>query len=221
MTRGSVTELTSGFSRRAFLRGSSAALGGTLIAGPALAQGCRPTDGDILGPFYRFGAPFQSQLAGPDEPGERLTVRGTVLSADCKTPVPGALIEVWQANSDGLYDTNKPANFTEAVAFHLRGMLYTNEAGQYEIDTIMPGRYPIPPGLPGLEKYAGLTRPAHIHFRVMESLHVPVTTQLYFKDDPFIAGDPWASHREASTIGLEQDGKTRRGTYDIVLARGL
>ena len=64
-------------------------------------------------------------------------------------------------------------------------------------------------------------RPAHIHFRVMESLHVPLTTQLYFKDDPFIAGDPWASHRAASAIGLKQDGKTQRGTYDIVLARGL
>jgi len=39
----------------------------------------------------------------------------------------------------------------------------------------------------------------------MESLHVPVTTQLYFKDDPFIAVDPWASRREASTIRLKQD----------------
>jgi len=221
MTKELVTESRSDLSRRAFLRDSAAALGGALIARPALAQECRPTDGDILGPFYRFGAPFQSQLAGPNEPGERLTVSGTVLSADCRTPVPGALIEVWQANSAGLYDTNTPGNFTEAVAFHLRGMLYTNEKGRYEIDTIMPGRYPIPPGLPGLEKYAGLTRPAHIHFRVMELLHVPVTTQLYFKDDPFIAGDPWASRRAASAIGLKQDGKTQRGTYDIVLARGL
>ncbi len=208
-------------SRRAFLQGSAAARGSALLAGSAYAQECRPTDADILGPFYRFGAPFQSQLAGPDEPGDRLMLTGTVLSADCRTPVPGALIEVWQANSAGLYDTMKPGSFTEASAFHLRGMLYTNEKGQYEIETIMPGRYPIPPGLPGLEKYAGLTRPAHIHFRVMESLHVPVTTQLYFKDDPFIAGDPWAGRRETSTISLKQDGKLQRGVYDIVLARGL
>jgi len=40
-------------------------------------------------------------------------------------------------------------------------MLYTNEKGQYEIETIIPSRYPVPPNLPGLEKYAGLTRPAH------------------------------------------------------------
>src|SRR5262245_42133107 len=65
--RGLMSESRSGLSRRGFLRGSAAALGGALIAGPAYAQECRPTDGDILGPFYRFGAPFQSQLAGSDE----------------------------------------------------------------------------------------------------------------------------------------------------------
>ena len=179
-------------SRRAFLQGGATMLGGALLAGraAAAAQECRVTEADILGPFYRFGAPMQTRLAGPDEAGDRLRVTGTVFSEDCRTPVPGALIEVWQANSAGLYDTNTPGNFTEVTAFHLRGMLSTNETGAYEIETIVPGRYPIPPNLPGLEKYAGLTRPAHIHFRVMDSLHVPLTTQLYFKDDPFLAGDP-------------------------------
>jgi catechol 1,2-dioxygenase len=74
----------------------------------------------------------------------------------------------------------------------------------------MPCRYSIPPNLPGLEKYAGLTRPAHIHFRVMESLHVPLTTQLYFKDDHFLAGDPWAGHKPTLAIDLKQDDDLRR-----------
>ena len=64
---------------------------------------------EILGPFYRFGAPFRSQLAGPDEPGTRLILTGTVLSSDRRTPLPGTLIEVWQANHAGLYDTTSPA----------------------------------------------------------------------------------------------------------------
>jgi catechol 1,2-dioxygenase len=204
------------------LRGA-ASLGGVLAAGlrPASAQGCRPTEADIIGPFYRFGAPFRSRLVDAGEPGEQLVVTGTVLSADCRTPVPGALIEVWQANHAGVYDTNRPGNFTEVTSFHLRGMMYTNERGQYEIETVMPGRYPVPPNLPGLEKYAGLTRPAHIHFRVIESLHVPVTTQLYFKGDPYIAGDPFASQKRTLVIDLTQDGTRRRGVFDIVLARGL
>lgn len=209
-------------SRRAWLRGV-AALGGAFVAGRALAASreCRPTEAEILGPFYRFGAPFRSRLAGPGESGERLVVAGTVLSSDCRTPVPGALIEMWQADHAGKYDTSKPGNFTEVTSFHLRGMLYTNERGQYEIETIMPGRYPVPPNLPGLEQYAGLTRPAHIHFRVIDSLHVPVTTQLYFKGDPFIAADPFASRKPGLAIDLTQDGTGRRGVFDIVLARGL
>jgi catechol 1,2-dioxygenase len=209
-------------SRRTWLRGI-ASLGGVLTAGHTLAeaQGCRPTEADIIGPFYRFGAPFRSRLAEAGESGERIVVTGTVLSADCRTPVPGALIEVWQANHAGVYDTSKPGNFTEVTSFHMRGMMYTNDRGQYEIETVMPGRYPVPPNLPGLEKYAGLTRPAHIHFRVIESLHVPLTTQLYFKGDPYIAGDPFASQKQTLAIDLKQDGALRRGVFDIVLARGF
>ncbi|MDH4609090.1 twin-arginine translocation pathway signal protein [Pseudomonas sp. BN102] len=209
-------------SRRHFLGGSAVLLGGGLLAGRAFAQqGCPLTQGDILGPYYRFGAPFLSRLAGPEEPGERLVVTGTVFSSDCRTPVPGALVEIWQANGAGLYDTETPGNFTDKGKFRLRGMLYTDEQGKYRIETVMPGRYPVPPNLPGLEKYGGLMRPAHIHFRVMESLHVPVTLQLYFKGDPFIAGDPWAAERTTNTIELQQDGELRRGVFDIVLARGF
>ena len=219
MNKRSVASIT----RRSFLNASATFVGSALVAGPVVAAqaNCLLTESDILGPFYRFGAPFQTRLAGPDETGERLTVTGTVFSSDCQTPLPSALIEVWQANTAGLYDTGKPGNFTEIAQFHLRGMMYTNEKGQYAIETIMPGRYPIPPNLPGLEKYAGLTRPAHIHFRVMESLHVPLTTQLYFKGDPFLANDPWAGHKPSLAIDLQPDGQAKRGVFDIVLARGF
>ena len=187
----------------------------------AAAKACKLTERDIIGPFYRFGAPFQTKLAGANEPGERLIISGRVLSSDCRSRLPNALIEVWQANQAGLYDTNKPGDFTERVDFHLRGMMLADQQGNYEFETVMPGRYPVPPNLPGLEKYAGLTRPAHIHFRVAESIHVPLTTQLYFKDDPYIAKDPWAGRKPSMAIGLKQDGKFLRGNFDVVLARGF
>lgn len=223
MSKDLIPKMALTTSRRAFLHRSTVIIGGALLGGPVFAasQVCRLTEPDIVGPFYRFGAPFRSQLAGPDEPGDRLILTGTVFSSDCRTPLPGALIEVWQTNKAGLYDTSRPGNFTEATTFHLRGMLYTNEKGRYQIETIVPGRYPIPQNLPGLEKYAGLTRPAHIHFRVSESLHIPLTSQLYFKGDPFIAKDPWAGHKRSLAIDLKQAGKLRRGVFDIVLARGL
>lgn len=223
MSTDRITRVSWAGSRRGFLHGSAAILGGMLLGGPAFAakQVCRLTESEIVGPFYRFGAPFQTQLAESDEPGDRLILGGTVFSSDCRTPLPGTLIEIWQANHAGLYDTNKPGNFTEAAKFHLRGMLHTNEKGQYEIETIVPGRYPVPPNLPGLGKYAGLTRPAHIHLRIMEALHVPLTTQVYFKGDPFIANDPWAGHKPSLAISLKQEGKVRRGVFDVILARGF
>lgn len=209
-------------SRRNFWQGAAATLGSALaVPNIATAQECSLTPSDILGPFYRFGAPFQAKLAPAEEPGEKLIVSGTVYSADCRTALPRALIEVWQANSTGQYDTNTPGNFTESHTFHLRGMLSTDEQGRYEIDTVMPGRYPIPPGLPGLERFAGQTRPAHIHFRVMESLHVPLTTQLYFHDDPFIGKDPYASAKPSLAVKLKQDGTHLKGAFDIVLATGV
>jgi protocatechuate 3,4-dioxygenase beta subunit len=211
-----------GLSRRHFLCGGALFLGGGLLAAPALAkQLCRPTGGDILGPYYRFGAPFLARLAGAEEAGERLVVSGTVLSADCRTPLPNALVEVWQANGAGLYDTQTPGNYTDKGRFHLRGMLYTDAQGRYRIETVMPGRYPVPPNLPGVEQYGGITRPAHIHFRVMEALHVPVTLQLYFAGDPYIAKDPWASQHPDNVIALEAEEEGRRGVFDIVLARGF
>src|SRR6185369_10573826 len=162
--------------RRMVLQGIASLFGGALAPGAfaATENNCQLTESDILGPFYRFGAPFQTKLAGPREPGERLIISGKVYSSDCRSHLPNTLIEVWQANSAGKYDTKKPGNFTERVAFHLRGMMLTDQQGNYEFETIMPGRYAIAPKLPGLEKYAGVMRPAHIHFRVSEILHVPL-----------------------------------------------
>jgi len=144
--------------RRMVLQGIASLFGGALAPGAfaAAENNCQLTESDILGPFYRFGAPFQTKLAGPNEPGERLLVNGTVYSSDCRSRLPNTLIEIWQANKAGVYDTDKPGNFTEHGDFHLRGMMLTDERGNYEFETIMPGRYPVPPNLPGLEKYAGL-----------------------------------------------------------------
>lgn len=201
--------------RRKFLLGAAGLTGSALLTDALAAVAtCQPTEQDIIGPFYRFGAPFETRIAGAEETGDRLIVSGTVYSQDCRTPVANALIEVWQADKDGRYDTNTPGNFTERNTFRLRGMMLTDRQGRYEFETVMPGRYPVPPGLPGLEQFGGITRPAHIHFRVADSLHIPLTTQLYF------AGDPFAKSKPGLAITLKSAGPMLRGTFDIVLARG-
>ncbi len=210
--------------RRAFLRRGVTMLGGAAIAssGIALAKECVLTQSDILGPMYNYGAPMLAKIAADDEPGERLLLSGTVYSSDCHTPLPRTLIEIWQADNSGNYDKKQPTNFNEPpMPFRLRGMLLTDAKGRYEIETIVPGSYPIPPGMPGLEKFGNLTRAKHIHMSVMPFLHVPVTTQLYFKDDPFRAGDPWAGHKPSLALDLKSAGKFLKAEFDFVVGTGM
>jgi catechol 1,2-dioxygenase len=210
--------------RRKFLRHTALALSGAAVGIPALkaAAECNITEQEILGPMYNFGAPvFQLKLAEDGEPGQRLILRGAVLSSDCKTPLPNTLIEIWHADDKGMYDKAQPGNFLENVKPHLRGMILTDAKGRYEIETIVPGAYPIPPGVPGLEKYGNLTRARHIHIKVEPFLHTALTTQLYFKGDEHLAGDPWGGHKPALALNMKQDGKFMKADFDFVLGTGL
>ena len=93
-----------------------------LMAAPAAATpdaACEPTRGDNKGPFYLSGAPRRTVIAGASEPGERLRVEGRVLAADCKTPLTGALVDVWQADASGEYHG-------KGEDFRLRGQILTN-----------------------------------------------------------------------------------------------
>ena len=131
-----------GLPRRMVLQGLASLLGGafTPSAFAAVAKSCRLTERDIIGPFYRFGAPFQTKLAGPNEPGERLIITGKVYSSDCRSRLPNTLIEVWQANQAGLYDTNKPGNFTEHAARKSQGQagrfVLLDESGEDGVSAI-------------------------------------------------------------------------------------
>lgn len=208
-------------SRRSFLRNSALTLGGAALALPALAKECKLTEPEILGPMYNFGAPYQAKIADDSEPGQKLMLRGTVYSNDCKTALPNTMIEIWQANDAGAYDKKEPGNFSENLKPHLRGILMTDAKGRYEIETIIPGAYPIPPGIPGLEKFAGLTRARHIHMRVQPALHIPVTTQLYFVGDKYLATDPWGKSKPSLVIDPKQNGKYMTAEFDFVISSGM
>jgi catechol 1,2-dioxygenase len=178
------------------------------------AASCEPTKADVAGPFYVAGAPSRTSLAGPLEPGDRILIRGRVLGPDCRTPLPNALLDVWQADAEGNYHSADEE-------YRLRGVLRTDRDGRYEFDSVMPGRYPIVPG-----SDTGY-RPAHIHFTVGSPGHAPVTTQLYFKGDPFLAprdacGEECRSDDPGRIIELVGTGggpARFAGTFDVVLAR--
>lgn len=170
------------------------------------------TAGDIEGPFYRKGAPLQSTLAGKDEAGKRLSVRGFVVKGPQCVPVAGAVLDVWQATAEGRYDNDDPRNQPAKDSFRLRGRIKTDAKGRFEFLTIWPGRYKIGP-----QRW----RPAHLHLKVSAPGCVPLTTQLYFKGDPYNAKDPWFDAGRALEPKLDPKAKGPKlwvATYEVVLA---
>lgn len=143
------------------------------------ARLCGATEPNILGPYYREGAPLQSSLATRDIPGVALQVTGQVLSIDCRTPLVGAELDIWQADGEGRYDND--GTFPKGGPMRLRGKLRSDASGAFSFRTVVPGWY-----LNGA-RY----RPSHIHARVSAPGHRPLTTQLYFPDDPYNQGDPF------------------------------
>ena len=205
-------------SRRRFFSAAPAALVAVATA-PALkaADVCLVTDGDILGPFYLPGAKNLVKMAQPDTKGERLVLTGTVLAPDCKTPITGAVVDFWHCDENGAYDIKAPGEKLAPENYHYRAVAQTDKEGRFVFDTIVPGRYAIPPGLPGLENEAGQTRPAHFHITITHPIFVPLTTQLYMRGDPFIAKDPWAKESR-NVFDLKKRDNGSMGEVEIVLA---
>jgi len=178
-----------------------------------LASGAGATEKNILGPYFRPGAPFRGKVTPPFELGEVIVVRGRVWGFDTRKPLVGALLDVWQANSEGRYDNDDPAKPPKAGVFLNRVRLRTDESGYYEYESIVPGPYQIG---------TNLWRPAHIHYHVQHPGYKSLTTQLYFKGDPHNRTDSWIRPTlivDFATIKARH-GSFRLGTFDVVLAAG-
>ena len=214
-------------SRRDFLRRVSVGLAAAGVGGLTLRAGAQPTpqahsDHDlpaeagptapnILGPFYRSGAPFRGKVTPPLAEGTVLLIAGRVWGHATRKPLPSAVLDVWQANAQGRYDNDDRRNPPKPGVLENRCRVVADETGHYEFETIHPGRYLNGP------KY----RPAHIHFRINAPGHRELVTQLYFEGDPEIEGDPFV--RESLIVPLREmtgpTGTFESAAFDIVLAK--
>ena len=147
----------------------------TEVSGPLFSPDDVPAgDHDLLTNFSRGGLPV----------GERIIVHGHVLDENA-IPVPGALVELWQANAAGRYqhkndnhDAPLDPNFTGT------GRTMTDEQGNYRFITIRPGAYP-------WRNHPNAWRPAHIHFSLVgHAFTTRLVTQMYFPGDPLLSLDP-------------------------------
>jgi protocatechuate 3,4-dioxygenase beta subunit len=163
---------------------------------PLAPGACVATADNIEGPFYKAGAPSRATFVGDADRGERLLLAGSVRTTSCE-PVANAVLDIWHADARGGYDND---------GFGLRGTLRTDAHGRWALRTIIPGRY-----LNG-KQY----RPSHIHVKVRARGHEELTTQLYFKGDPYIERDPFVV---ASLVMAHEKASTgRRAAFDFVIA---
>jgi hydroxyquinol 1,2-dioxygenase len=149
------------------------------------------TESTVLGPFHVVRSPGRElgdtiDFVGTGPP---CVVRGRVLSAD-GSPVPGAQLDVWQANDQGFYDVQQPDVQPRANG---RGLFTADEDGAYWFRTIVPSHYPIPTDGPVGSLLTATKRhpyrPAHIHFIVTAPGFVPLTTHIFVAGSQYIESD--------------------------------
>ncbi|MBI5053484.1 MAG: dioxygenase, partial [Chloroflexi bacterium] len=143
------------------------------------------------GPYYKSTTPQRASLLESNTKGIKLVVSGFVLTTDCK-PVAKAWLDFWQADASGQYDN---------AGYILRGHQFTDEAGRYQLTTVIPGLYP--------------GRTEHIHFKVQAPSGPIITSQLFFPDVPQNKSDGIFDAKLLLTMRDASDGKT--ATFNFVV----
>ena len=145
----------------------------------------RMTGSQTVGPFFKIGlawlyrADIGSTVRGGER--ERVRVRGVLYDGD-GTPIPDAVIEIWQADTQGRYATGPDGQATADAELMGFGRVPTDAQGAYEFRTLKPGRVPHP---------TGQLQAPHLSVTVfMRGLLKPVHSRLYFPDEPSNATDP-------------------------------
>ncbi len=140
---------------------------------------------------------WQTIIAGANEPGERLVVRGKVFKPDGRTPAPDVIIYAYHTNAKGIYPKKGNESGNARRHGYLRGWMKTDSTGRYEFRTIVPAAYP------------GGTNPQHIHVTVKEP-----DRDEYWIDDYHFADDPILTPGQRSRL------QNRGGSGIIRPARG-
>ncbi|MDI5935936.1 catechol 1,2-dioxygenase [Halomonas kalidii] len=188
----------------------------------------------IEGPLYVAGAPEAEGFArmddGQDPDGETMWLTGQVRDVD-GTPVAGAKVEIWHANSRGGYSFFDPTQ----SEYNLRRTIVTDADGRYTARSIIPSGYGVPEGAPTDVVLKSLgrhgERPAHIHYFISAPGHQHLTTQINLAGDPYTWDDFAFATREELVVPAkriedqgeiarrELDGPFAEVVFDIELAR--
>ncbi|MCW2701707.1 MAG: catechol 1,2-dioxygenase [Blastococcus sp.] len=190
----------------------------------------RATPATVLGPFHIEGSPELGYGGDMSDgvPGTPLLVHGRVRNL-AGNPVAGAVLDVWQADTDGAYESQVP-DIDEA---RLRAKYTTREDGGYCLRTIAPKGYTIPMDGP-VGELIGRTaishfRPAHVHFLIDVAGYEPLITHLFQEGADYLDSDVVFGTKQELVVPFEprEPGATPDGgsldrpwleaRYDFVL----
>ncbi|KAF8067930.1 intradiol ring-cleavage dioxygenase [Lyophyllum atratum] len=176
----------------------------TLVDGINNAKPPGATEATVLGPFFTDDAKdFQNgDSIASEGKGDYLFVEGLV--TDTKgNPIAGAIINTWETDGFGSYDTQ----YETRDGPDCRGRLRTAEDGSYGFRAVVPVPYPIPSdGTVGkLLNVLGrhVYRPAHLHMMLEAPGFEKLTTAFYFKGDPYLTSDAVFGVRSSLIINPE------------------
>ena len=178
------------------------------------------TESTVFGPFFVEDAP-EVPLGGDIARGAKGSpcyVAGTVRSAD-GTPLPGARIEVWEADEDGFYDVQYADGRSAGRAWQRAGA-----DGDYRFWSVLPAPYPIPDDGPvgDLLRAADRSpmRPAHLHYKVDAPGHRTLITHIFVAGDKYLASDAVFGVKNSLIVdatehpaGIAPDGSPIDGPY--------
>lgn len=189
------------------------------------------TEATVWGPFFVEGSP-EISLGGDmsfGAAGQPCWVEGSVTDTDGK-PLAGTLVEVWEADEDGLYDVQYSDNRTAA-----RAHFHTDEDGAFRFWGITPTPYPIPYDGPvgKLLEAVGRSpyRASHLHFLVRVPGYRDLVTHIFVAGDELLDRDSVFGVKPSlvkdfveqpagtpTPDGRAVDGAWTRTRFDIVLA---
>ena len=142
------------------------------------------TSSQTVGPFFHFGLADNASLGclvRDDTRGERIELKVGVFDGD-GAPVPDALVELWQADADGVYvRPEHPKDVMTPAGFCGFGRLPTAADGTCVFATIRPGRVP---------DVTGALQASHINVCLLaRGLLRQIYTRIYFEGDPALGSD--------------------------------
>jgi protocatechuate 3,4-dioxygenase beta subunit len=184
------------------------------------------TETTVLGPFYvgeHKVTPHGTDVSESLE-GERMFVQSRVTDLNGK-PLAGVPVDIWHADGDGFYDSQKEAYATEGAVSRAR--FITDNDGRFFFRTILPCSYPIPTDGPVgemiLQTKRHPMRPAHIHFLVNAPGHEPLITHVFIEGDKYIDSDvvfgvknELIAKVERRSEGTMPDGKKADGPWHLM-----